>query len=441
MAFLICLLLRKVAPYPRWDLLGCLAVCAAAMLAWWRSASGRTGSGWKASARPVPEGGRRIRWWPERRVPLILLVLTAWPLPLFLLFSSVADGSPQVAAIRAHSPRLSDVTIVQVHHSYLKKGKGYSYYESAVTVTIPVRDGDGDAATGRPGKGAPRLKSTMRSPQPPHPGDSFPGLYAPSDLTAGVILDTRAQLRSLLGGRAGPQDLVMLGVWGIFPLACAGTAFRRRAAALPWDGVFSDGEPRMLRVRVVAAGAGDRFGRPISGSKSYGPLLSPALRLISSSESRDLLLERCLDPIPLAEALMGAEGRLYWAPKPEDRPEYSVPALLVLDDGRYIRGTTTIGTPPHAPAGEPVTEPLPENLQAIRPVGPYLLWQPQVHRPGLVCFTAAFLAVTLLVSGAGYGNGSLRLACFLVAGAGPIVGLALINRWRTHYLRQLVRQA
>ncbi|MEN2419039.1 hypothetical protein AABB02_13130 [Streptomyces rimosus] len=27
-AFLICLLVRKVAPYPRWDLLGCLAVCA-----------------------------------------------------------------------------------------------------------------------------------------------------------------------------------------------------------------------------------------------------------------------------------------------------------------------------------------------------------------------------------------------------------------------------
>ncbi|MFH8592584.1 hypothetical protein [Streptomyces rimosus] len=59
---------------------------------------------------------------------------------------------------------------------------------------------------------------------------------------------------------------------------------------------------------------------------------------------------------------MGAEGRLYWAPKPEDQPEYSVPALLVLDDSQYVRGTTTIGTPPKAPAGEPVTAPFPDEL-------------------------------------------------------------------------------
>ncbi len=38
-AFLICLLVRKVAQYPR-----CLAVCAAAVPAWWRSASGRRGT-------------------------------------------------------------------------------------------------------------------------------------------------------------------------------------------------------------------------------------------------------------------------------------------------------------------------------------------------------------------------------------------------------------
>ncbi|KOT87445.1 hypothetical protein ADK70_19315 [Streptomyces rimosus subsp. pseudoverticillatus] len=88
----------------------------------------------------------------------------------------------------------------------------------------------------------------------------------------------------------------------------------------------------MLRVRIAGASAGDRLGRPVNGSKTYGPPLSSALRLISPSGSRDLLLERCLDPVPLAEALMDAEGRLYWTPKPEDQPEYSVPTLLALDD-------------------------------------------------------------------------------------------------------------
>ncbi|MFH8592583.1 hypothetical protein [Streptomyces rimosus] len=47
----------------------------------------------------------------------------------------------------------------------------------------------------------------------------------------------------------------------------------------------------MLRVRIAGASADDRLGRPVNGSKTYGPPLSPALRLISPSGSRDLLLE------------------------------------------------------------------------------------------------------------------------------------------------------
>ncbi|KOT87446.1 hypothetical protein ADK70_19320 [Streptomyces rimosus subsp. pseudoverticillatus] len=72
-------------------------------------------------------------------------------------------------------------------------------------------------------------------------------------------------------------------------------------------------------------------------------------------------------------------------------------------------------------------------------MGPYALWQPQVHRPGLVCFTAAFLAVVLLVTSAGCSDEALRVACFLVAVAGPVVGLVLTRRRRTHYLLGLVR--
>ncbi|KOT87444.1 hypothetical protein ADK70_19310 [Streptomyces rimosus subsp. pseudoverticillatus] len=101
--------------------------------------------------------GRRMRWWRERRVPLVLLVLTAWLLPLFLLFSSTTDHSPQVAAILAHGPHITGMTGSQVHHSCFKHGRNYGYYES--TVTVPV--GGRDAATGRSGKARPRLISTM----------------------------------------------------------------------------------------------------------------------------------------------------------------------------------------------------------------------------------------------------------------------------------------
>lgn len=435
-AFLVCLLVREVAPYPRWDLLACLVASAGAVLVWWLRASGGfvpVGRTVREPVRSVAAARRRTRWWPERRLELVILALTALPLPLVMLFLSTTANTPQLAAILAHDPRISQVTIAQIHHSYLKDGRNYRYYESAVTVAV--------AATGRSGTGMPRLEGTVQTSQPPRPGDRFPGLYAADDPAAGVVLDSRAELRALLGGRAGSGDLAMPALYSLFPLASAVAAFRPRAAPRPSDGVFGKGETRMLRVRVADAGAGDRLRRPIRASQQAGPLLSPALRLASSSGSRDLLLERCLDPVPLADALKGCGGRLYWTPEAEDRPEWSTPALLVLDDGRYIRGATPIGTPPEAPTGEPLTGTgsLPD-LEPNRPVGPYALWQPHVHKPGVICFGIAFLAVVLLVSGVGYGGGLLGTALSLVAAAGPIVGVLLIGRRRTRYLRQLVQR-
>ncbi|MGG7575746.1 hypothetical protein [Streptomyces sirii] len=48
-AFLVCLLVRKIAPYPRWDLLACAAFSAIAVLAWWLRATGR----WRSRLGPV----------------------------------------------------------------------------------------------------------------------------------------------------------------------------------------------------------------------------------------------------------------------------------------------------------------------------------------------------------------------------------------------------
>ncbi|BDM70772.1 hypothetical protein HEK616_42590 [Streptomyces nigrescens] len=432
-AFLICLLVRKVAPYPRWDLLACLAVSAGAVLAWWLRASGRwlpAGGATPAPPRPGPTGRRRLRWWPARRLAYVVLALTAVPLPLVMLFLSTTAATPQLAAILAHHPRISEVAIAEVHHSYLKNSRNYRYYESAVTVTVSPAD--------RPSRGTARLKGTVQTSQLPQLGDRFAGLYAADAPGAGVILDRRAELRALLGGPAGPGDLVMLALYSLFPLSAAAAALRPRAAPHASDGIFGDGEPRMLRVRIVGPGAGNLLRRPTApgAAKQPGPLLSPSLRLASSHGPRDLFLDRCLDPVSFADTLQGAQGRLYWTPRTEDRPEWSTPALLVLDDGRYVRGTTPIGTPPETPMGEPVSDTHPDP-EPTGPVGPYALWQPHVHTPGAICFGAAFLAVVLLVTGVGYDGGVLRTACLVVAAAGPVVGVLMIGPRRTRYLRRL----
>ncbi|SHL83157.1 hypothetical protein SAMN05216268_106348 [Streptomyces yunnanensis] len=435
-AFLICLLVRKVAPYPRWDLLACLAVSVGAVLVWWLRASRRPVPADLAKSdpdRPGPAGRRRTRWWPERRLELVLLALTALPLPLVMLLLSMTASTPQVATILAHHPRISDTTVRQVHHSYLKNGRNYRYYESAVTVTI--------VANGRSGEEMPRLKGTVQSPQPPHPGDRFPGLYAADAPTAGVILDSRAELRAVLGGPAGPRDLVILAIYSLIPVGAAVAALRARAVPQASDGVFDNGETRMLRVRIAGASAGNHLRRPtIRGTpKQPGAVLKPSLRLAAPSGNRDLLLDRCLDPVPLADTLKDAQGHVYWTPRAEDRPEWSTPALLILDNGRYVRGAMPIGTPGEAPPGVPVTGSLPD-LETNSPVGPYVLWQPHIHKPGVICFGAAFLAVVLLASGMGSGDGVMRTAGLLVAAAGPFVGVLAIERRREHYLRHLLQQ-
>ncbi|MEU9125491.1 hypothetical protein AB0C96_37645 [Streptomyces sp. NPDC048506] len=435
-AFVVCLVVRMVAPYPRWDLLACLAVSAAAVLTWWlRARSGLADAERTVSARvrPVPVERRRTRWWPESRSALVVLALVALTLPLVMLSFLTKESTPQLAAITAHGPRIGEVTITQVHHSVLKTGRNSRQYESEVAATA--------LGGGRSGKETLWLEGTVKTPESPRPGDRSPGLYAPGDPAAGVIMDSRAELRSLLGGPAGPRELTVLGISGSFVLLCVGGALCTRVVTRGSVGVFGAGKTRMLRVRITGAGAGNRLLRPASLDTARRPMptLTPSLRLASSSGGRDLLLERCLDPVPLAAAFKDGQGRLYWTPREGDRPEWSAPALLVLDDGRYIRGATLIGTPSDAAAGEPVSGPF-SDAKRSRPVGPYAVWQPQVHTPGAICFGAAFLAVVLLVSGIGQDNGVLRTACLLVAGAGPLVGVLAIGRRRTRYLRQLVQQ-
>ncbi|MGW8555369.1 hypothetical protein [Streptomyces tubercidicus] len=442
-AFLAVLLARKVAPYPRWDLLACLAVSGGGVAMWWWATARRpaTGRG-PGGARGPGRGGRtagwprrtgRTAWWPARRSGLVGLALWALFLPLAMLGFSAVDSTPQLAEITHGGPVLSRLTVEAVRStSRSQENHGGVHYTSSVSVAVP--DGRGTRLT----------TEEVTTSEPPEQGDGVWALHASRDAAAGALLSpSRDELRALLGGTASGHEMLLLALSGCACAGYAALALREGTSPRRIDADLLAGRSHMLRVRITGPGAGLHFPRPGRGD---GPKrhrrLHPALRMTAANGDRELYLDRCLDPVPLAKVLEGQSGWLYWTPRPDGRPGWSEPALLVLDDGRFLMGATPDGPIPDryagAPAGEPVTQPLP-SPEPARAVGPYVLWQPHIHTPGLVAFGVGFLSVCLIAAGVGYGNGAALGICLAAAVLGPAVGLLLIARRRSAYLRGLRR--
>ncbi|MGX1762557.1 hypothetical protein ACWIG5_37665 [Streptomyces lydicus] len=429
-AFLICLLVRKIAPYPRWDLLACLAFSAAAFLAWWLRATGR----WRSRpARAVPAAlglamGRA--WWPPLRLVYTTVAACALLVPFLLLSFSTEGNSPQLAAITQHDYRYSSVTITKIHHTHQNSSKTGTTYTSVVTVETPGH--------GKQGKTL-RLRGKATAYDRLTTGDRIGGLYAPDEPSLGIILTPRRHLASLLGGPASPGEMTLLAIYSTLPVALFIISARGRGEPMTPGSALGDAPGHSLRVHIAGGAAGQCLTPPngTKGSSAPEPRLSPALRLSSPDGCRDLFIDRCLDPQALAGALEGRSGWLYWAQKEENPADWCVRALLVLDDGRYVCGRTSQGRA-DLPQGEPVDPPLPE-AHPLRAVGPYALWQPAVHGPGMYGFGLGFLAICLIVAGVDYDGGPLLSMCFVTAAGGPMAGLMLIRRRRTVYLRRLAR--
>ncbi|WP_150242781.1 hypothetical protein [Streptomyces albofaciens] len=445
-AFLICLLVRKIAPYPRWDLLACLACSAVAFLAWWLRATGR----WRSRLGGVapPAFGLKMgrRWWPPLRS--VCVFFAAWGLfgPFFLLGISAGENTPQLTAITEHDYRYTPVTITKIHHKYRNQSKSGTTYTYAVTVEAPGPGGHGRTL---------RLTGEAQSSSGNwSTGTRLSGLYAPDAPSLGIILTPRRHLDSLLGGPASPGEMALLAAFSAIPLILF--LLLVRSGAKEWgepltpESAFGDSPARRLRVRIAGGTAGPCAASPTSPKASRGgqkerseakPRLTPALRLSSSEGSRDLFIDRCLDPQALADALEYRAGWLYWAPTAEEPPNRCVAALLVLDDDRYVCGLTPPGSDAGLPQGEPA-ELLPgADTRPLRAVGPYALWQPAVHGPGMYGFGLGFLSVCLIVAGVGHDGGPLLGMCFATAVAGPPAGLVTILCRRTVFLRRLARQA
>ncbi|MFI9051779.1 hypothetical protein [Streptomyces sp. NPDC053427] len=264
-------------------------------------------------------------------------------------------------------------------------------------------------------------------------------------------MTNRRQLASLLGGPASLAEMTLLAAFGAFPIG--GLLLLVRSGVKNWDGpmtpksALGDGPARRLRVQIAGGAAGQCLTSPDPKKAARTPpnerpepdsRLSPALRLSSPEGSRDLFIDRCLDPQALAGALEGRAGWLYWAPTAEKPSDWSVAALLVLDDDRYVCGLTPPGSDAGLPQGEPA-EPPGQGARPLRAVGPYALWQPAVNGPGMYGSGLGFLAVCLIVAGVGHDGGPLFGMCFATVVLGPLVGLLLVQRRRTLYLRRLAR--
>ncbi len=378
-AFLICLLVRKIAPYPRWDLLACLACSAVAFLAWWLRATGR----WRSRLGGVapPAFGLKMgrRWWPPLRS--VCVFFAAWGLfgPFFLLGISAGENTPQLTAITEHDYRYTPVTITKIHHKYRNQSKSGTTYTYAVTVEAPGPGGHGRTL---------RLTGEAQSSSGNwSTGTRLSGLYAPDAPSLGIILTPRRHLDSLLGGPASPGEMALLAAFSAIPLILF--LLLVRSGAKEWgepltpESAFGDSPARRLRVRIAGGTAGPCAASPTSPKASRGgqkerseakPRLTPALRLSSSEGSRDLFIDRCLDPQALADALEYRAGWLYWAPTAEEPPNRCVAACS---------SSTTTGTSAADASGKRCRPSSASRRAAAR------RGHPSVARGGTVCAVAA----------------------------------------------------
>ncbi|OEV08811.1 hypothetical protein AN218_24925 [Streptomyces nanshensis] len=443
LAFAACLLVRMVAPYPRWDLLACLLVVAAASGYWVVRVRGAAASG---------GGGDRVRyWWPRRRVTGACIAVLVLSVTSLLAVTSAESATEELLRIRAGDPTIAPVEIVEVHDVRRYEDQSKVRFRSHVSVTPAEGDTERDEQS--------RMQGEVELRQPAKAGDLVWGLYSPDAPQRGAILGPERDLKALIQGGPSTLGYVALAIIGLSVLGYAAVGLFTRNSQ-PLAASFQDARDRVRRARVrvatVTAGRHLRRNSKVKGGWDRSSPC-PALRLTSGEETQDFFVDRCLEPQVLAAELVGRTGRLYWqTPAPDqaaasdetaapDDPARVSSAVLVLDDRpddlRYVYGEVSGGL--HGPGL--TSEAAPESpYEAARPVyavGPYAIWHPGSFRPVTAGLTAALLAAALLATGAGAetGYGGSRLLWVvgpLIFGA-PILGLMLTARRVTVRLREL----
>lgn len=452
----VCVLLRYTSPLPRWDVLAALACCAAGVGLWRLLPARRpAGTAEAPSSALVPQPGQssehppgfllRRRWWPARRGWSVVASCTALMGIALTIGSSGLAATPQLSVIMNAGERVTAVTVQHVVSSQRESTKTGTYYTSTVSVVVPdAADRKGGRGTAVRGGG---FRGEVQTGWRVRPGSQLWGLYAPNDPQAGVILsDARGEIDALRGGAAPFSTLFVSALYagaailaGVFAWRGPGTAVQRVQSRL------RDGTARAARVTVVGASVAWRVRTVEHPQKQLSPSRrssepAPALVLASPRGESLLGIARCLDQQALAAELRGVRGWLYWAPADEHREGQPCEAVVVLDDDRYVSGCLSGAAGVTMPLGQsvPVAVHQPGTAPEVRPVGPYVVWQPAVHRPGLSWFAAGFVALALIPTGLVSSDSGLGVAgCAAIAGLAPVVGNLVVARQRSRHLRKL----
>ncbi|SCK50740.1 hypothetical protein [Streptomyces sp. WMMB 322] len=440
LAFAACLLVRTVAPYPRWDLLACLLVVAAASGYWLVRVRGAAAGG--------GGGGERARyWWPRRRVIGACIAVPVLFATSVLAGTSTESATEQLLRIRAGDPAVAPVEITEVHDVRKYEDRSKVRFRSHVSVT----PAEGDTERGE----QPRMQGEVELRQPAEAGDLVWGLYSPDAPQHGAVLGPEQDLKALVEGGPSTLGYVALVIIGLSVLGYAAVGLFTRNSQ-PLAASFQGARDRVRRARVrvaeVTAGRNLRRNSRVKGGWDRSSL-RPALRLTSGEGMRDLFVDRCFEPQALAAELEGRTGHLYWqTPDPgeaavPDDPARVSSAVLVLDDRpddlRYVYGEVSGGTQGPGLPSEAAPESPYEAARPVHAVGPYAIWHPGSFRPVTAGLAVAFLAALLLATGAGAetgygGSGLLWVLVPLFVGA-PILGLMLTARRVTVRLRERQR--
>ncbi|MFJ8633077.1 hypothetical protein [Streptomyces sp. NPDC093568] len=310
-------LIQPAVRPPRWGLLACLV------------AAGIAASVGVLFLRRNPSDGRDTGgryWWVEQRNGWVGFAVWSWVAPAFFVAYAALSPTPAAWEIVDAGSAMRATEIEKVLSSKYVRSQRTGHYTSTVLVSVPFDQG-------------PRITEVeLSSNNKPSAGEDVWVLFAPSSPTLGAFVGDRQSLEEKVGGRADLWTVFLALGWLAF---CWFVNLFGRWRSDPVAGLHRSRQQGTLHeLPVAVTGVGVAIDeRPASATATKH--LKPRIRMTSTEFGElYLYLDDIVDPVHLAQALVGVRGHVYWR-----RPTRQLPyadsvgyAVVILDGQRYLSG-------------------------------------------------------------------------------------------------------